>query len=427
MSDPLSIAAGIAGFLSLGIQVMQTFVDFYSVYKSQDTDIAKITQNIENLQSSFRSLEIAVHQRQSQPNVEELLQEVDKATQRCYEIIHELEAECQKLQTESCINLKGRLQAVGRRATYPFRKSTLQRIEEDIGEIRENVLFALSVLQFKSNNQIENEISTVRSLLERTNSSQISFAIRAWLQAPDASVIHNAVYTKHHPNTGLWFIKSHQFTNWLVERNSFLWLNGFAGCGKSVLCSAIIQHTLHETKHRSKVGIAFYYFAFSDESKQDAHGMLRTLLLQLSVQFQEGERELEQLRILSKYSTPSEDLLLQTLRKFLERFQDSYILLDALDECPRDHGREVVLRVIQEIRDWRLPTVHLLVTSRDQLDIRRSLNPSYNSDLSMKNSGVDRDVLDFISYQLEHDNKLQKWQVRQSEIQNKLTQDAQGV
>ena len=175
------------------------------------------------------------------------------------------------------------------------------------------------------------------------------------------------------------------------------------------------------------MGIAFYYFAFSDESKQDAHGMLCTLLLQLSVQFQDGERELEQLRILSKFSTPSEDLLLQTLRKFLERFQDSYILLNALDKSPRDHDREDVLRVIQEIRDWRLPTIHLLVTSRDQLDIQRSLNPSYDSDLSMKNSGVDRDILDFISYQLEHDNKLQKWQVRQSEIQNKLTQDAQGV
>jgi hypothetical protein len=109
MSDPLSIAAGIAGLLSLGIQVTQSLVDFYSVYKSQDNDIAKITQNMENIQSTFRSLEIAIHQRQSQPNAEELLQEVDKATQRCYEIIKELETECQKLYTESGTCLKGRL------------------------------------------------------------------------------------------------------------------------------------------------------------------------------------------------------------------------------------------------------------------------------------------------------------------------------
>jgi hypothetical protein len=427
MSDLLSIAAGIAGFLSLGIQVTQTLVDFYSVYKNQDTDIAKITQNMENLQSTFRSLEIAIQQRQSQPNADELLQEVDKATQRCYEIITELQTECQKLHTESVTYLKGRLQAAGRRATYPFRKSTIQKIEEDVGDIRESLVFALNVLQFKSHYRIEDEISAVRSLLERTNTCQISFTIRAWLQAPDISINHNAIYAKHHPKTGLWFINGHQFANWLVERNSFLWINGFAGCGKSVLCSVIIQNTFCETKHRSEVGIAFFYFAFSDKSKQDAHSMLRALLLQLSVQFQDGEKELDYLRVLSNSSTPSVEILLQTLRKFLERFRNSYILLDALDECPRDDAREDILRVIQVIRGWRLPSVHLLVTSRDQLDIRRSLNPSRDCDLSMKNSGIDKDIFDFVSYQLNSDTKLQRWKVRHSEIQNKLTQCAQGV
>lgn len=427
MSDPLSIAAGVAGFLSLGVQVTQTLVDFYSAYKSQDTDIAKITENMESLRNTFRSLERAIQQRQSQPHAEELLQEVDKATQRCYEIIQELQTECQKLRTESVTCLKGCLQAAGRRATYPFRKSTIQKIEEDVGEIRESLLFALNVLQFKSHSRIEDEVSAVRYLLERTNSSQISSAIHAWLQAPDASVNHNSVYAKHHPKTGQWFIHSHQFANWLVERNSFLWLNGFAGCGKSVLCSVMIQHTFRETKHKSEVGIAFFYFTFSDESKQDAHRMLRALLLQLSVQFQDGERELEQLRILSQLSTPSVDVLLETLRRFLERFLDSFILLDALDECPRDNGREDVLRVIQVMRDWRLPNVHLIVTSRDQLDIRRSLKPSPDCEIPMKNSGIDKDIFDFISYQLENDIRLQRWKVRHSEIQAKLTQGAQGV
>lgn len=155
--------------------------------------------------------------------------------------------------------------------------------------------------------------------------------------------------------------------------------------------------------------------------------MIRALLSQLSVQFQDGESELEQLRKLSQSATPSVEVLLQTLRKFLTRFQNSYILLDALDECPRDNSREDVLRVIQMIRDWRLPSLHLLVTSRDLLDIRRSLNPSDDCDLSMKNSGIDKDIFDFVSYQLENDTKLQRYKVRHSEIQEKLTHGAHGV
>jgi hypothetical protein len=175
------------------------------------------------------------------------------------------------------------------------------------------------------------------------------------------------------------------------------------------------------------VGIAFFYFTFSEESKQDVHGMLRAILLQLSVQFQDGEKELEQLRQRSQSSTPSVEVLLQTLRRFLDMFQNSYIILDALDECPRDRGREDVLRVIQVMRDWNLPSAHLFVTSRDLFDIRQSLNPSCDCDLSMKNSGIDKDIFDFVSYQLENDTKLQRWKVQHSEIQKKLTQGAQGV
>jgi hypothetical protein len=427
MGDPLSIAAGIAGFLSLGIQVTQTLVDFYSVYKNQDNDVAKITQNIENLRCTFRSLKIAVQQHQSQANTKELLQEVGKATHRCQEIVKELEIECQKLQTVSGTDRRCRVRDVGRRVAYPFRKSTIQKIEEDIGEIRNNLSFALDVLQFKRQSRIEDDLSEVKLLLERITMSQISLTIRAWLMAPDASGDHHAISAKHHPNTGLWLTRGYKFSNWLVERNSLLWLNGFAGCGKSVLCSTAIQHTFRDRKDRNGVGIAFFYFSFTDESKQDAYGMLRALLLQLSAQCQDGEKELVQLHALHKSSTPSVEILLQILRGFLNEFQDSYIFLDALDESPRDHAREGVLNAIQTIRNWCLPSVHLLVTSRDHLDIRNSLSCSFDNTLPMKNSGIDKDIADFVSDRLDNDTKLQRWKSRHSEIQDKLIQGAQGV
>jgi hypothetical protein len=65
MAEPLSIASGIAGLLSLAIQVTQSLVNFYTAYKDQDTDLAKLTQNLDNLQSIFRALDIAVEERRS--------------------------------------------------------------------------------------------------------------------------------------------------------------------------------------------------------------------------------------------------------------------------------------------------------------------------------------------------------------------------
>lgn len=69
----------------------------------------------------------------------------------CKEIIQELEAECLKLQETSSTGFKGRIQSAGRRVAYPFRKGTLQKLEEDISEIRENLYLALDALQLKGN------------------------------------------------------------------------------------------------------------------------------------------------------------------------------------------------------------------------------------------------------------------------------------
>lgn len=427
MADPLALASGVAGLLSLGIQVTQSLVNFYNSFRDQDTDLAKVAQDLDNLQSILRALDIAVKERRSQADTQDLLREVEKAVKQCEEIIVELQGECEKFYKHSAAALKERVKTAGRRAAYPFRKSTLQKLEEDASDIRENLSFALDVLQLKSQSQIQGGISEVKSLVERTNASQVSLTIRGWLMAPDASLNHNAACAKSHLSTGLWLITGRQFRTWLDERNSFLWLNGFAGCGKTVLCSTAIQHTSRETMHRHGVGIAFFYFSFSDEAKQDDNGMLRTLLLQLSVQLQDGERDLEQLHALYKSGSPPVDVLLGALRRFLERFRDSYILLDALDESPRYCKRDGVLRAIQVIRSWSIPSVHLLVTSRNELDIRESLGPSPNEDLPLRNSGIDRDIADFISYQLENDKKLQKWKARHDMIRESLTRSAQGV
>ncbi len=53
-----------------------------------------------------------------------------------------------------------------------------------------------------------------------------------------------------------------------------------------------------------------------------------------------------------------------------------YILLNALNENPRYSQRDQVLNVIEIIREWLLPGLHLLITSRDESDIHESLSPA---------------------------------------------------
>jgi hypothetical protein len=179
MADPLAIASGIAGLLSLGIQVTQSLVKFYTAYKDQDTDVAKIIQNIDNLQTLFRSLEIAVEERRSQFDTQDLLREVEKAVQRCEEVITDLQSECDRFHKDSVAGFKDRFKTAGRRAAYPFRKGTLSQLEEDVGVIRENLSFALDILQLKSQTMIQYDILDIKSIVERTNASQVSSTIRS--------------------------------------------------------------------------------------------------------------------------------------------------------------------------------------------------------------------------------------------------------
>ena len=123
---------------------------------------------------------------------------------------------------------------------YPFRQSTLQKLDEDIGEIRANLSFALSMLQLDDTQRLQDDVTGMKGILELVKTDQISSGLRDWLNAPDAFVDHNTACAKKYPGTGLWLLKSDQFLSWLEGNNSIIWLTGFARSGKSVLCSTAI-------------------------------------------------------------------------------------------------------------------------------------------------------------------------------------------
>lgn len=189
----------------------QSLISYYSAYKDQDNDLAKIARNLGDLLIIFQSLETAVPDCRFRNNAYKILQQVNEATERCQDIIKELQEECQKFQREPVANLTGRIRVAGRHTAYPFRRSTLQKLAEDISVIRENLSLALDVLQIRSHNQTQYDLSELRSLLERINTSQLSSTIYKWIRAPDASIDHNSTCGKQHSETGLWFINSHQF------------------------------------------------------------------------------------------------------------------------------------------------------------------------------------------------------------------------
>lgn len=426
MADPLSLASLVGGMLTLGMEVTGHLFKFYTSCKDQEDEVARITHRLGQLLITFQSLDTVLRNRPFWDNEQDLIANVKGSVQECSEVIKELGEECEKFDKASVSGIKA-FKVTARRAAYPFRRSTLLKLDEAIGDIRDNLSLALDILQLKDQNMAQDSMTEVKLLVERILARQVSSTVHDWLGAPDASTDHNTVCSKRHPGTGLWFIKSHQFTKWLTHDNSFLWLNGFAGCGKSVLLSTAAEHIFHERRLEPDVGIAFFYFTLSDASKQDESAMLRVLLLQLSGQLENSDADLAQLHASYQFGAPPTPILVDYLRQIVQKFQHVYILLDALNESPRYRPRDGVLDTLEKMRAWSLPGLHLLVTSRDEPNIRESLGPTPDQDIIVKAAEVDKDIVDFVSYQLDNDYRLRKWQDHRRLIENTLVERAQGM
>ena len=428
MSDPLSVAAGVVGITSLGLQVTQYLFDYYSALKDRDSNLAGTITKLEQLLKILDTIRTQVEARKTRPNELKLLSNILTSVQRCEECIEELREEADKFRKTpaQAHGFRDAARATVRRVTYPLRQSTLQRIEEDVDEMLSLLSLAQQSLIQKDLGDVRDDVEDTKALLEQVRASQVSSEISKWLNAPDATTNFNSACASKHPGTGLWLIRGDHFLNWLRVPNTFLWLRGFAGCGKSVLCSTAIQHTYQHQRAVTKAGLAFFYFSFTDEGKKSAEAMLRALILQLSSQLK-GDPHLPALHRRHPQCTPSYQELISCLFQIVRQFADVYIILDALDESPRGTQRDGLLQALADMRAWSGVSLHLLVTSRDEVDIRDELDAAPEELVVMKNEPIDRDIALFVSQHLRQNRRLHKWDQYHDRIEEKLTLRAKGV
>ena len=87
MTDPLSVAAGISGLISLGIVVIESLVKFYTSYKGQDTDVIRTTEKLESLLGTFQFLHTALQRRTFRPDEQDLIKNIESSIHKCDEVI----------------------------------------------------------------------------------------------------------------------------------------------------------------------------------------------------------------------------------------------------------------------------------------------------------------------------------------------------
>ncbi|KAJ5614647.1 hypothetical protein N7528_008301 [Penicillium herquei] len=219
--------------------------------------------------------------------------------------------------------------------------------------------------------------------------------ILEWLSQSDFSNAQRNAQDHRSPGTGDWFLKLADYKEWKACPGNFFWLQGVAGCGKSVIwygriakivvlpllmrvhSSTIIEDIDRACRDNPKKRLAYWYFQFNVLESQRVENILRGIIRQLhSSPLDEAIRS-----IWTDYGTkgghPSNTRLLETLHGVINAYQgDVFLILDALDECPESpdrRERSVLLSLLTELQREHSNKLHILVTGRPEPDMTEKL------------------------------------------------------
>jgi hypothetical protein len=183
--------------------------------------------------------------------------------------------------------------------------------------------------------------------------------------------------------------------------------------------------------------MVYYYFDFRDVKKQERYGLLSSLVFQLSAELDSCSKVLSQLY--SDHANGTRKPTTIALTKYLKDMLNlpehgpTYIIVDALDECPDVSGnasaREEVLELIQELVGLKLSNLRLCVASRSEVGIRKTLEPLRPLQISLQDeSGQKDDIIEYIKFVVHSDKKMRSWKDKDKDlVVEMLSEKAEGT
>ena len=190
--------------------------------------------------------------------------------------------------------------------------------------------------------------------------------------------------------------------------------------------SSIIDETLLRCSSGPPKAVAFFYFDFQDERKRYLDGFVRSLVQQLALQDAHGLQVLEDLysHCLYGQTQPSRDELVTTFQDISQGFPETYIIIDALDECAEI---EILLNSIKVLTTGG-GSIHVLATSRPDPNIKRYFESLSAVAVPIEDPSINDDIYAYIHETIYSDPRLARWPADvQEEIEKALVAGAHGM
>lgn len=403
MADPLSIAASIAGVISLADMVFIRTRKYLSSAKNADKEVKDLAQEVLLLSGALHSLS-KLAQALDAGGLKD--QHIDNLRMHhiaaCHATLDEVSKKLKKLEDNTA----------KRKLIWPFVSERTKELLAEISRHKHNIDLALSagslgtLLQILSKTEqaqvnteeLLEEAKKTREIITRITQDSGRKAIIDYFLPYNPQQNYEMSLSLRHPRTGLWLTRKPEFQTWLEHPDSALWLSGIPGAGKTVLAGTMIEEALKRSSEDT--AIAFFFCDYKNTKTQTPVNVLSALASQLAIQKEEAYgyldryyRELHLERALERRPDVSD--LQRILKDMAKSFEHVYLIVDGLDEC--GNNTDDVIDCILEIVDCS-DNISTALLSRDEYNIRDRLEDDFTG---VEIAAHTEDITEYVTSEIE--------------------------
>ncbi|KAK0721765.1 hypothetical protein B0T26DRAFT_192499 [Lasiosphaeria miniovina] len=417
--DALSLAASVIAVVQISGRLIKLCKDYMEAIQDVPADLRTMLVEISTLKGLFDSLHILIDTVTLSQDSDSLQAPVNA----CRQVLSDLEEllDSKGIQGLSSNGARTSMSTAWAALAWPRKKSRAKTMMGQLDIYRSTINLVLTA-------DIANEIKALRVQVETLDdklSSSERQDILKWLVRVDSTSNHNFALQLHESGTSDWVFQTDQWRYWLTGGKRLLWIYGIPGAGKTILASYLIE-TIKERCRKSTTilpeAAAFHYCFHARSDGDERTKCISSLIAQLCRQLQHIPPFL---KTAHQHNSATLGDLMQVFNQIVLRFETVHIVIDALDEAG-ERGRFLTL-IHSLVSSSRYTNVRVLVTSRDEIDIRRTLEP-ISSHISMSNPVVDDDIRRHVHSELHSDPKFLRWPpALLDQVENALIKGAKGM
>lgn len=402
MADPFSIAASVAGLVTLADLVFGRVVKYTKSAKGAPREVGDLLQEVKEFSNILHQLSLVTRELE-EPSPDDASDSTPSPFLKlhyihdCQKILNQLERGL--VDTNNSLQASSRLTKASARLKWPFSASDTKEMVQTIQRHKQTITAALSaesLAHLKLLLSKQEDTSKTLHEMRKTVNRILDIETKIFLDQEKQKVLD--FFTKEsksqdefeknknlrHHLTGLWFTEGDEFRAWYETPGSRVWITGIPGAGKSVLAAAIITECLHLNSTDSRKAVAYFFCTYQDERTHDTACILSSLATQLARQNETAFQILEKRRKeLTSRGRRIENLgsktLVDVLLEMSALFDHVFLIIDGLDECSSN-----TTGVLKDLKSLASPrqsqhrsTISTALLSRDEVQIRHFLGREF--------------------------------------------------